>query len=43
MQNPEEQNLGHEWNESQGGHNGNNGRNNALRPFIQPDDPHNAA
>ena len=28
-----------EQNEPQGGHNGNNGRNYAPRPFIQPDDP----
>ena len=35
----EEQNLGIEQNEPQRGQNGNNGRNQAPRPFIQPDDP----
>ena len=40
MQNQEEQDQGNEWNEPQGGYNGNNGRNNALGPFIQSNDPH---
>ena len=40
MQNKEEQDQGHERNEPQVGNNGNNCRNNAPRPFIQPDDPH---
>ena len=40
MQNQEEQDQVHEWNEPQGGHNGNNGRNNAPRPFIHLDDLH---
>ena len=39
MQNNVEQDHGQEQNEPQGGHNGNNGRNQAPRPFIQPDDP----
>ena len=39
MQNNVEQDHGQEKNEPQGGHNGNNGRNQAPRPFIQPDDP----
>ena len=39
MENTEEQNLGIEQNEPQRGRNGNNGRNQAPRPFIQPDDP----
>ena len=39
MQNNLEQDHGQEQNEPQGGHNGNNGRNQAPRPFIQPDDP----
>ena len=39
MQNIDEQNLGIEQNEPQRGRNGNNGRNQAPRPFIQPDDP----
>ena len=39
MQNNEEQDKGQEQNELQGGKNGNNGRNYAPRPFIQPDDP----
>ena len=39
MQNDEEQNHGREQNEPQGGRNRNNGRNHALRPFVQPDDP----
>ena len=38
MQNREEQNQGREQNEPQGVNNGNNGRNNAPIPFIQPDD-----
>ena len=38
MQNNVEQDHGQEKNEPQGGHNGNNGRNHAPRPFIQPDD-----
>ena len=37
--NNEEQDHGQEQNEPQGGKNGNNGRNYAHRPFIQPDDP----
>ena len=39
IQNNIEQDHGQEKNEPQGGHNGNNGRNQAPRPFIQPDDP----
>ena len=39
MQNNEEQDLSLEQNEPQRGRNGNNGRNQAPRPFIQPDDP----
>ena len=39
MENNEDQNLDVERNEPQRGRNGNNGRNQALRPFIQPDDP----
>ena len=39
MQNNEEHDLGHEQNEPQRDRNGNNGRNHAPRPFIQPDDP----
>ena len=39
MQNNVEQDHGQEQNEPQGGHNGNNGRNQAPRPFIQQDDP----
>ena len=39
MQDIVEQDHGHEQNEPQRGHNGNNGRNQAPRPFIQPDDP----
>ena len=38
MENAEEHNLGIEENEPQRGRNGNNGRNQAPRPFIQPDD-----
>ena len=40
MENNEEQNLGIEQNEPQRGRNGNNGRNQAPRSFIQPDDPY---
>ena len=39
MKNNEEHDLGHEKNEPQRDHNGNNGRNHAPRKFIQPDDP----
>ena len=39
MYNNQGQDQGQEQNEPQGGHNGNNGRNYAPRPFIQPDDP----
>ena len=39
MQNIVEQDHSQEQNEPQRGHNGNNGRNQAPRPFIQPDDP----
>ena len=39
MENNEDQNLDIERNEPQRGRNGNNGRNQAHRPFIQPDDP----
>ena len=39
MQNNVEQDHGQEQNEPQGGHNGNNGRNQAPRSFIRPDDP----
>ena len=39
MQNDEEHDLGLEENEPQRNRNGNNGRNQAPRPFIQPDDP----
>ena len=38
MQNNEGQDQGQEQNEPQGGHNGNNGRNYAPKPFLQPDD-----
>ena len=38
MQNNEGQDQDPEQNELQGDHNGNNGRNYAPRPFIQPDD-----
>ena len=38
MQNNEELDLYHEQNEPQRGRNGNNGRNQEPRPFIQPDD-----
>ena len=40
MENSEDQNLSIEQNEPQRGRNGNNGRNQAPRPFIQPDDPY---
>ena len=39
MQNNEEHDLGHEQNDPQRDRNGNNNRNHAPRPFIQPDDP----
>ena len=39
MQNNEGQDQDQEQNELQGGHNGNNGRNYAPRPFIQQNDP----
>ena len=39
MQNNEVHNKDQEKNEPQGGRYGNNGRNYAPRPFIQPDDP----
>ena len=39
MQNNVEQDHGKEKNEPQGGHNGNNGRNQAPRSFIQLDYP----
>ena len=39
MQNNEGQDQGQEQNEPQGGQNGNNGRNYAPKPFVQPDDP----
>ena len=39
MQNNVEQDNGQEQNEPEGGYNVNNGRNQAPRPFIQPDDP----
>ena len=39
MENNEDQNLDVERNEPQRGRNGNNGRNQAPGPFIQPDDP----
>ena len=39
MQNDEEDDLGLEKNEPQRGRNGNNSRNQAPRPFIQPEDP----
>ena len=38
MQNNEGQDQGQEQNEPQGGQNGNNGRNYAPKPVIQPDD-----
>ena len=38
MQNNVEQDHGQEQNDTQGDHNGDNGRNQAPRPFIQPDD-----
>ena len=39
MEKNEEQDLNIEQNEPQRGRNVNNGRNQAPRPFIQPDDP----
>ena len=39
MENNEEQDLSIEQSEPHRGRNGNNGRNQAPRPFIQPDDP----
>ena len=39
IQNNEGHDQDQEQNEPQGGHNGNDGRNHAPRPFIQPDDP----
>ena len=39
MQDIVEQDHGQEQNETQRGHNGNHGRNQAPGPFIQPDDP----
>ena len=39
MENNEEQDLSLEQNEPQRGRNGNNGRNQAPMPFIQPDNP----
>ena len=39
MENTEEQDLDIEQTEPQRGRNGNHGRNQAPRPFIQPDDP----
>ena len=39
MENHEDLNLDVKRNEPQRGRNGNNGRNQAPRPFIQPDDP----
>ena len=39
MENNEEQDLSIEQNEPHRGQNGNNGRNQEPRPFIQPDDP----
>ena len=39
MQNNEEHDPGYEQNEPQRDRNGNDGRNHAPRPFIQPDDP----
>ena len=39
MENNEEQDLSIEQNEPQRGRNGNNGRNQAPMPLIQPDDP----
>ena len=39
MQNNEGRDQDQEQNEPQGGHNENNGRNHAPRPFIQPDNP----
>ena len=39
MENNEEQDLSIEQNKPHRGRNGNNGRNQAPRPFIQPNDP----
>ena len=39
MQDIVEQDHDQEKNQSQRGHNGNNGRNQASRPFIQPNNP----
>ena len=39
MENNEEQDLSLEQNVPQRGQHGNNGRNQAPRPFIHPDDP----
>ena len=39
MKNNEERNLNIEQNEPRRSRNGNNGRNQAPRPFIQPNDP----
>ena len=39
MENNEEQDLSIEKNKPQRGRNGNHSRNQAPRPFIQPDDP----
>ena len=39
MENNEDQNLNIEQNVPQRGQNGNNGRNQEPRPFIQPNDP----
>ena len=40
MENTEEQEFGVEQTEPQRSRNGNHGRNQAPRPFIQPDDPY---
>ena len=40
MENTEEQEFGVEQNEPQRSRNGNHGRSQAPRPFIQPDDPY---
>ena len=39
MENTEEKNLGIEQTKPQRGRNGNHGRNQVPRPFIEPDDP----
>ena len=39
MENTEEQDFGIEQTEPQRSRNGNHGRNQEPRPFIQPDDP----